>query len=131
MDARVADRRAEIVAALRSAKATFAYVFGSRIGGDPRPDSDIDVAAFWGDDVPDGSWGAGPTIPTGVDLVVLDTSPLEIAGRVALHGELLFEDDPALRVEWEATTRKIYLDEKWRSEQATADFKAGVTRGRS
>jgi hypothetical protein len=39
-----------------------------------------------------------------VDLLVLDGAPLELAGRVAVGGRLLFEDDPAERVRWEAMT---------------------------
>ncbi len=50
-------------------------------------------------------------MPPGVDLLVLDHAPLELAGRVAARGRLLFDDDPVSRVRWEATTRKIYFDE--------------------
>ena len=50
-------------------------------------------------------------MPPGVDLLVLDHAPLELAGRVAAHGRLLFDDDPVSRVRWEATTRNIYFDE--------------------
>ncbi|HIY24395.1 MAG TPA: hypothetical protein H9837_08845 [Candidatus Brachybacterium merdigallinarum] len=45
--------------------------------------------------------------PDIVDLLGLDTAPLELAGRVALDGRLLFEPGPGERVHWEATTRKI------------------------
>jgi len=53
-----------------------------------------------------------------VDLLVLDGAPLELAGRVATQGRLLFDDDPSARVEWEATTRKIWFDERPRTERA-------------
>jgi hypothetical protein len=33
-----------------------------------------------------------------VDLLVLDDAPLELAGRVAVGGRLLFEDDQVARV---------------------------------
>ena len=46
-----------------------------------------------------------------VDLVVLDDAPLWLAGRIALHGRLLFDDAPPERVAWQADTRLIYLDE--------------------
>lgn len=42
-------------------------------------------------------------LPPGVDLVVLDHAPLELAGRIALDGVLLFDDDPPARVRWLAT----------------------------
>jgi hypothetical protein len=37
-----------VAAALRAAGARFALVHGSRAGGSPRPDSDLDVGARWG-----------------------------------------------------------------------------------
>ena len=45
-----------------------------------------------------------------------------------MHGKLMFDDDPPARVAWEATTRKIYLDERHRAERARADFAEGVRR---
>jgi hypothetical protein len=67
-------------------------------------------------------------LPAGVDLVVLNGAPLELAGRIALHGRLLFESDPAARVVWEATTRKIYLDELPRLNRAHREFAEAVLR---
>lgn len=99
---------AAVTAALRAAGARFAYVHGSRNDGSPRPDSDLDVAAWFGDDAPD-SWQV--LLPGDTDLVVLDTAPLYLAGRIALRGRLLFDDDPPARVAWEADTRTVYLDE--------------------
>lgn len=112
-----------MVATLRDAGARFAYLFGSRAVGTHRPDSDIDVAAYFGDRAP-ASWEV--LLPTGVDLLVLDSAPLELAGRAALHGQLVFDDDPVTRVRWEATTRKIYLDEQPRVRRAERDFAAAV-----
>ena len=97
-----------VAEALRTAGATFAFVHGSRAGGDPRPESDLDVAAWWGEAAP-ASWDVD--LPDRVDLVVLDDAPLWLAGRVAMHGRLLFDDDPPTRVAWQADTRLVYLDE--------------------
>jgi hypothetical protein len=99
---------AAVIAALRSAGARFAFVHGSRAAGRVRPDSDLDVAAWWGAEAPP-SWEV--LLPPRVDLVVLDTAPLWLAGRIALHGRVLFEDDAPARVAWQADTRLIYLDE--------------------
>ena len=98
-----------VAAALRAAGARFAFVHGSRADGvRVRPDSDLDVGAWWGDSPPP-PWAVA--IPWYVDLVVLDGAPLWLAGRIAQHGRLLFDDDPAARVRWQADTRLVYLDE--------------------
>jgi hypothetical protein len=117
-----------LVDALRRAGARFAFLHGSRNDGSPRPDSDVDVAAWWGADAPP-SWTVG--VPSGVDLVVLDDAPLYLAGRVALHGRLLFDDDPPARVEWQADTRTVYLDELPYLRQSAKEYLAAIaSRGR-
>jgi len=119
-------RRDSAAEALRDAGAAFALVFGSRARGDHRNDSDLDVAAWWPSGAPQ-SWEVA--VPEGADLVVLNTAPLELAGRIALEGDVLFDDDPPARVHWVADTRKIWLDERWRFERAHRDF-IEVARGR-
>ncbi|PVY95035.1 nucleotidyltransferase family protein [Actinomycetospora cinnamomea] len=119
--------RDEIVRLLREAGARFALLHGSRARGTARPDSDVDVAAWWGGEAP-ASFEV--LLPSGVDLLVLDTAPLELRGRVAQHGVLLFDDDPPARVRWVATTRKIYADERPRLERNRREFVEGVRRGR-
>ena len=88
--------------------------------------SDLDVAAWRPGDPPD-SWNVG--VAAGVDLVVLNDAPLELAGRVALEGEMLFDDDQVALVRWTATTRKIRLDERPRFEAAHRLFLESVARG--
>lgn len=110
---------------LREAGAAFAYVHGSRARGTARGDSDLDVAAWWQADAP-ASFDLA--VPPGVDLMVLNTAPLELRGRVAATGVLLFEADRAARVDWEAMTRKIYFDEKPRLDRAHREFAAALAR---
>ncbi len=118
----------EVIAPLRGAGAMFAYVHGSRATGEQRPDSDLDVAAHFGGRAP-ASWDV--LLPAGVDLLVLDTAPLFLAGRVAVRGRLLFDDDPSARVAWEADTRTIYLDELPYIEQMAHEYlDALAARGR-
>lgn len=114
----------EVLAALRAAEVVFAFAFGSRLPGahpPPRADSDLDVGAWFGREV--ASWEVA--VPDVVDLLVLDSAPLELAGRVAQWGVLLLDDDPPARVRWQALTRRVYLDEQPRVEQARRDFVAG------
>ena len=113
--------------ALRHAGAVFALVHGSRANGTHRPSSDVDVAAWWP--------GVAPAsfevdLSAEVDLLVLNSAPLELAGRVAQDGVLLFDDDPAARVRWVATTRKIYADERPRLLRSHREFAESVRRGR-
>lgn len=111
---------------LRSAGARFAFVHGSRASGAATRGSDLDVAAWWDGEAP-AAWEV--PLPEGVDLLVLNSAPLELAGRVALDGRLLFDDDPPRRVEWQATTRKIYLDEELRQKRIDATFLERAGRG--
>ncbi len=120
------DARAEVSNALRRAGARFAFVHGSRAGDGARADSDLDVAAYWGDRSP-APWEVA--LPDGVDLLVLDAAPLELAGRVALRGEILFDDDPPARVRWQAQTRRIYLDEEERQARLDRLFLEKHARG--
>jgi uncharacterized protein len=125
------DERAEpatqaACATLRAAGARFAYLHGSRASGRAGPGADIDIAAWFGRRVDPHAVGA--TLPAATDLLVLDDAPLELGGRVALHGRLLFDDDPPARVRWEATTRKLYADEAPRRAQARQDFVAARRR---
>ncbi len=117
-----------IVAALRAAGARFGYLHGSRNDETSRPTSDIDVAAWFGTRAP-ASWEVA--VPGNVDLLVLDSAPLYLAGRVALQGRLLFDDEPAARVRWEADTRTVYLDERPFIEEMAREYLESVAdRGR-
>lgn len=117
----------EVVAVLREHGAAFGYLHGSRARGDHRAGSDTDVAAWWPGRAPQ---SFEVLLPPGVDLLVLNDAPLVLAGRVSTEGALLFEDDPAARVRWEATTRKVYFDELPRMRRADQDFLEAVRRGR-
>ncbi|PFG29443.1 nucleotidyltransferase domain-containing protein [Paramicrobacterium agarici] len=121
----ISDQLDEVVELLRGAGARFAYLFGSQSDGSSRTESDIDIAAFFGRRIA----SFDVLLPSDVDLLVLDTAPLELAGRVALHGTPLFNADFSERVHWEATTRKIYLDEKPRFERAHREFIEAVRHG--
>jgi uncharacterized protein len=114
-----------IVGALRDAGASFAFIHGSTARGAARVDSDIDVAAWWAVD-PLRSFDV--LLPPRVDLLVLNEAPLELAGRVAVEGVLLFDDDPPARVHWLAQTRKIYFDERPRIERSHREFAESLRR---
>ncbi len=119
----VPDER-DISTALLHAGAKFAFIHGSRATGESaRPDSDLDVAAWWADEPPQ-AWEI--VMPAGVDLVVLNRAPLWLAGRIALEGRLLFDDDPTARVNWQADTRRIWLDERPQILRSQREFRQAV-----
>jgi uncharacterized protein len=118
---------AETATVLQQAGARFAFLYGSRASRTHRPESDIDVAAYFGGDAPQ---SFAVLLPPEVDLLILDRAPLELAGRVAVGGELLFDADPVARVRWQATTRKIYFDELPRITRSHREFAASLARGR-
>jgi predicted nucleotidyltransferase len=120
------ERADEVARVLLEAGAAFALVIGSQARGTARADSDLDVAAFWTGEPP-AIWEV--PLPSGVDLVILNDAPLELAGAAALEGQVLFEVDEVARVRWVATTRKIWLDERPRFERSHAEFLEAV-RGR-
>jgi uncharacterized protein len=105
---------------LRRSGVPFAFVHGSRADGSHRAGSDLDIAVWLGASVDELELRS--RLPDEVDLLVLDAAPLELAGRVAAHGRLLVDEDPAARVVWQAMTRKIHADERYRVEQARRDF---------
>lgn len=111
---------------LRDAGARFALVHGSRVQGGARPDSDLDLAAWFTD--PDTPWWE-LDLPDAVDLVPLRGLRLDVAGRIALHGLVVLDDDPPARVRWQADTRTRYLDESWRRDRATRDYLAARSGG--
>ena len=124
MEQSVEAATAEAISVLRQAGARFAYLHGSRAAGSSRTGSDIDIAAYFGGSPPN---SFDVLLPSAVDLLVLDDAPLELAGRVAVGGKLLFEDDQVARIRWEAMTRKIYFDELPRITRAHREFAAAVT----
>ncbi|MDQ3353192.1 MAG: hypothetical protein M3507_01675 [Actinomycetota bacterium] len=75
-----------------------------------------------------GSWQV--PLPDHVDLLVLDGTPLELAGPVAMWGRLLYDDDPPARVTWQGQTHKIYLDEEPRQALVARTFTKARLGGR-
>lgn len=116
-----------VVDVLRDSGARFAFVHGSRVTGAARPDSDLDVAAWWTAHHPQ---AFEVLLPPGVDLLVLNDAPLELAGPVAVTGVLLFDDDPPARVRWVARTRTVYFDELPRITRSHREFAESLRRGR-
>lgn len=96
------------------------YLFGSRAGGTARADSDVDVGLLY--------FQAPPATLTGmpfgdeaelsaefgvsVQLIVMNTAPVDLVHRILRCQRLLLDKDPAFRVRFEVKRRNEYFDLK-------------------
>lgn len=109
-----------IRATLRAHGVGFAIVFGSHAAGTARDTSDVDLAVWSAHEIDE--WRLRGELPEQVDLLDLRRAAEGIAGRVAVTGVVVLDDDPPARVRWQADTRKRHLDEAFRRERFLADF---------
>lgn len=110
-----------------------AYLFGSRVEGRERPGSDHDVAVLFAGTPP---WDATvrlgaalePVLGTTTDVVDLDTADLELRGRVAEKGRLLFSADEPRRVRFEVDARMRWIEFRPVLAETTAAFLRRIAR---
>lgn len=108
-----------------------AYLFGSRADGSSRPDSDHDVAVLF-----DGPPALAATalladdlageLGTAVDVVDLHGASLELRGRVAERGRLLYSADERARVAFEVDARMRWIEFRPVLEATTRAYLARV-----
>ncbi len=113
---------ANVERVLREHGVVFALVFGSRARGQAIAGSDVDLAV-WGRATLD-LWALSGARPPIIDRGDLGAVPEGLAGRIALEGVVVLDDDPPARVRWQADTRKRHLDEAWRRGRFRRDFVA-------
>lgn len=106
---------------LRHHGVSFALVFGSHATGTTHERSDVDLAVW--STRPIDIWLLDGELPDGIDLLDLSTAPEGLAGRVALEGVVVLDDDPPRRIRWQADTRKRHLDEAFRRRRFQEDFR--------
>jgi uncharacterized protein len=105
-----------------------AYLFGSRADGTARPDSDHDVAVLFAEPEPalDATVALGDALAevlgTPVDVVDLDRSELELRGRVAEQGRLLYSADEPRRVAFEVDARIRWIEFRPVLEETTRSY---------
>jgi hypothetical protein len=117
-------KRDELITALRGAFAAppagvvAAWIFGSFARGTMRRDSDVDVGVLYRDPAP-GILDAAALDLEGrlenlvrreVQLVVMNTAPVDLVHRIVRDGILLAELDPRARVAFEVRARNEYFD---------------------
>jgi predicted nucleotidyltransferase len=109
-------RQRSVEEILASSGALFAYIFGSRATGEPRAQSDADVAIMsdCGLDLLERARLAADLAEAlhspDVDLVVLDEARLELRGHVVQEGRVIYSRDEPRRVDFEVRTRSEYFD---------------------
>lgn len=95
----------------------FAYLFGGAAAGRLRPLSDVDVAVYL-DETVDSVEGRLEAIGVAtahlgtdeVDLVVLNTSPTALAGRILQTRRVICDRDPFRRHRFESLTLREFFD---------------------
>ncbi len=94
------------------------YLFGSVARDAAGPGSDIDVGVLYRR-TPDSTLSAGPLDLEGalerqfgqsVQVVILNTAPVDLRSRVLRDGRLLVDAEPSLRLRFEVGTRNEAFD---------------------
>ena len=114
----------DITKILQDEAIIFAYLFGGLARGFYTPLSDIDIAIYI-DDVPDVAdytfnlfCKLVDAIKTSeIDIVVLNTAPESITGRIVLNKVILTDKEPLKRYIYESLTLRKYFDFKMKEEQ--------------
>jgi len=106
---RYLEQREEVVAA---------YLFGSHARGEADARSDVDIALLLRPDLPDLAhltltldWEVCDVLGTDeVDVIILNTAPLEARFEILRTGRLIHSNDEAFRTEWEVRTMSAWWD---------------------
>ncbi|MEP7306572.1 MAG: nucleotidyltransferase domain-containing protein [Acidobacteriota bacterium] len=103
--------------AAASDEVVFAYLFGSAATGGLTPRSDVDVAVFAAPDADTHTVRlsvaracAQQLGSDAVDVVLLNTAPISLAGRVLLSRQVLVDRDPHVRHRYESLHARMFQD---------------------
>jgi predicted nucleotidyltransferase len=98
----------------------FAYLFGSQARSNAGPGSDFDIAVYLGRTIEpresldlaltmanelEGATGLAP-----IEVIILDSAPLPLAGRVVNEGRVLYSTNEAERAAYESLTFRKFTD---------------------
>jgi predicted nucleotidyltransferase len=94
------------------------YLFGSRARGTARTSSDVDLGLLYRDAPPPTLLGqpfelqTELTIELGVrvDIVVMNTAPVDLVHRILRDGRILYEAERSRRIAFEVKARNQYFD---------------------
>jgi predicted nucleotidyltransferase len=101
----------------------FGYLFGGLASGNPKPLSDIDIAVYLRkiDNLAEYKFDLFRRITDAfgsneIDLVILNTAPVSIAGRILQNKRILADKKPFLRNDFESITLRKFFDFKIKEE---------------
>ncbi len=108
---------AAAVALENDSRVIFAYLFGGLATSDPKPLSDVDIAVYLdppsvGPDTQLEIFGKlSDALGTGeIDLVILNTSPVSLTGRLLSSRRVIVDKDPFLRHRFESLELRKFFD---------------------
>ena len=106
----------------------FAYLFGSASAGGMTPRSDIDLATYVSESadalltrLETSRIAAGHLGTDAIDIVVLNTAPIALAGRVLTSRRVLLDRRPFLRHQYESLTARMFQDFRIREHRLLAE----------
>lgn len=115
------------VIAMACPEVEFAYLFGSAATGARTPRSDVDVAILVGQHADgtavrlEATRVASMHLGTdAVDVVLLNTAPLSLAGRILTTRRVLIDRAPFVRHEYESSTARLFHDFRIREHRLLA-----------
>lgn len=95
----------------------FAYLFGSLAGGAPKPLSDVDIAVYLRETRDLAAYklklfeGLCDALGTSeIDLVMLNTAPVSVSGRILQRRVVLVDKEPFKRQAYESDTLRAFFD---------------------
>ena len=110
------ERNLQDILAGRSEPLVAVYLFGSRARGTATDRSDVDVAVLYAEAPAAGLEGLDleadleRALGLPVQIVVLNTAPVDLVHRVLRDGRLLLDRDRSRRIRFEVKARNEYFD---------------------
>lgn len=105
-------------------RVVFAYLFGGVAAGDIKPLSDIDIALYLNclDDLAEVKLALFQRLSdilstSEIDLVILNTAPVSLAGRILQKRQLLVDKEPFCRHLFESRTLREFFDFRQKEEE--------------